>query len=149
MSWTPLDLEMEIPAHVWDDFILQIERWNRQTFGGKGDIWVNLTDDKAPEALAHFGFRPLVRRVLDPRDQRRAMSFHLRPRKVESAQSLASILDAAKIKGERWAVTISEPKGVVLFALCHELPRPLLRLAQETLASVRSEADSQVRRVTG
>lgn len=152
MDWEPLDLEMEVPAGVWDEFVREIEQWNRRTFGGKGRVWTELTDDEAPEALAYFGFQPFVRRVLCEGRPGLAMSFHLRPRRGERVdRSLSDVLamgEEVRVKAERWAVTISDGPAV-RFAVCHEMPRRLLRLTQDALARTRTAADAQVRRFTG
>lgn len=156
MIWEPIDLELEVPGIAWDSFISEIESWNLATFKGAG-IWVDLTDDEAPEALAHFGFCPLVRGILS--GDGATMAFHLASRRVDekpgsvrlegSSISLSDLLSSTvRVREERMAVTISRG-GEVRFALCGGLPIPVMRIAQAALTKAREAAEISVRRRTG
>lgn len=148
MDWEPVDLEMEVPEDVWDRFLTDIQVWNAITFGQKKPVWIDLTEDEAPEALAHYNFRPLVRRILHPSGEQ-TLTFHLATRRVvnRSDSFLQNLLEV-RVREERMAATISGPTGV-RFALCGELPGPVLRIAQATLSRARDSANSAIRAVTG
>lgn len=149
MTWTPVDLEMEVPPEAWARFLNEIQVWNVTRFGQRKPIWIDLTEDEASEALAHFGFRPLVRCIFQGEQ---TMSFHLATRRIvekDQGDSFLRDLINVRVREEQMAVTISSPTGV-RFALCGGLPGPVLRVAQDALSTAREAANRTIRRaVTG
>lgn len=141
VRWEPVVLELEVSAVAWDEAVAEVERWNRQRF--KGEPWVTLTADEAVEALAHYGFRPLVRGLLKEGAPALSMAVHLAPRRADGGGISSAVSGVAKVREERVALTISDRgTGSVRFAISGEVPHALERAAREPLSRARAAARS-------
>lgn len=137
VRWEPVVLELEVSASAWDEAVAEVERWNCARF--KGEPWVTLSADEAVEALAHYGFAPLVRGLLKQGAPALSMSLHLAPRRADSPPS--PVASSARVREERVALTISDREnGSVLFAISGSVPRALERAAKEPLDRARAAA---------
>jgi hypothetical protein len=137
VTWEPVILELEVSADAWDGAVREVEEWNRRSFG-EGAAWVPLTSDEAVEALAHYGFLPLVRGLLREGSPHLSMALHLSPRRV-GGKSGRGLEEVVSVKEERVALTISDrtTQGV-LFAVSGQVPRALEKAARQPLALARA-----------
>lgn len=146
--WEPVELDLEISATAWDQAVAEVERWNAARF--RGAAWVDLSDEEALLALAHYGFKPLVRGLWKQgTGGSTKMAIHLSPRRVSqpSKISVEVLVGELLVKEERIALTISDRSAsTILFGLAEKVPASLERAAREPLERARLLASEALRR---
>ncbi len=139
-----IDLEVMLPADVWDEIEADLSAWNENMFPGR-PVWVELTRDEAVAVLGYFDLQPFVRGLTVKGREGWVMSFHVALTRVERRAGSGQIR-RAKIREERMAVTMSQG-DVVFFTNLDALPKVVARVCGERLKSSRKSAEFEVEKL--